>query len=233
MLTHGSLAAFLPDKMDSLKNNKCQTSRRTSRRTGRHSNVASLPANGSPLPNNSEPSVEAATYKSVLSSRPPTAAGSDVPVDGRGSEDRGADSYTSLLFSEHAWNPHEALLQLPSLSKTVQEPMSAPTLDVDDDAFFSTLFDEVLNDAEQFTAGVGTVNVDPDIQSPFVPTFGQELEPFEIQNVMYVSSPELRDLVRRYPASAKQELDANDVVQMTNATMTQVRAKCPAHARAR
>ena len=111
--------------------------------------------------------------------------------------------------------------------------MSAPTLDVDDDAFFSTLFDEVLNDAEQFTAGVGTVNVDPDIQSPFVPTFGQELEPFEIQNVMYVSSPELRDLVRRYPASAKQELDANDVVQMTNATMTQVRAKCPAHARAR
>ena len=112
--------------------------------------------------------------------------------------------------------------------------MSAPTLDVDDDAFFSTLFDEVLNDAEQFTAGVGDRQRRPGhpVAVSF-PTFGQELEPFEIQNVMYVSSPELRDLVRRYPASAKQELDANDVVQMTNATMTQVRAKCPAHARAR
>jgi hypothetical protein len=137
--------------------------------------------------------------------------------------DRGADSYTSLLFSKHAWNPHDALLDLPSDAKSQGGAVSALSLDAEDEAFFSTLFDEVLNDAEQFTAGVGAVDIDLDIQPSFFPPVGKTLEEFDVSNVMYIASPELRDLVRRYPTRMKQELTESDVVEMTNATMTQVR----------
>ncbi len=177
----------------------------------------------SALGNNSESPVDAPSYKSVLSSRPPTAAGSDVPADDMGVGDRGADSYTSLLFSKHAWNPHDALLDLPSDAKSQGGAVSALSLDAEDEAFFSTLFDEVLNDAEQFTAGVGAVDIDLDIQPSFFPPVGKTLEEFDVSNVMYIASPELRDLVRRYPTRMKQELTESDVVEMTNATMTQVR----------
>lgn len=222
-LAHAWAARRLdPDKMDALNNTRYKPSRRSNRRTSRRSN-APLSAEDSALANNSKPSVEAASYKSVLSSRPLTAAGSDVPVEYRGADDRGTDSYPSLMFSEQAWNPPDAFLALAPRSKSLGDPLSVPLLDADDEEFFSTLFDEVLNDAEQFTAGMGTVEVDLEVQSPFVPSLAETLEPFEISNVLYIASPEIRDLVSRYPTRMKQELDENDVVQMTNATMTQVR----------
>lgn len=77
---------------------------------------------------------------------------------------------------------------------------------------------------------MGAVDVNLDIRSPFVAPVGKTLEQFEISNVMYIASPELRDLVRRYPARMKQELTESDVVQMTNATMTQVRGDVSARA---
>ncbi len=122
--------------MDALETIRYNPSRRGNRRTGRQQSNVSLPAKDSvrdsALANNAKPSVEAQSYKSVLSSRPPTAAGSDVPAD-----DRGADSYTSLLFAEHAWNPHDALLDLPPEAKSLRDPVSAPPLDADDESFFS------------------------------------------------------------------------------------------------
>ena len=199
------------------------------------------------------------SYKAVLSSRPTTAAGRDVPMrDGDG-------RHISLLFSEDAWDPH-ALLDLPLESDTIgrqdvrgdgvgdgnrsregdRTASGVPGLDVEDDAFFSTLFDDVLNDAEQFMAGVGesicvrgdegygadAVGVGAfggglDFESGFDGGIdGKTLEPFDVSHVLYVASPEVRDLVHRFPASDRQKLSVPDVVRLTNATMAQVRWIC-------
>lgn len=141
------------------------------------------------------------------------------------------DTHTSTLFSPHAWNPH-ALLSSASLPEAPIGPPPVPVQQVspipsiahaltDDDMFLSSLFDDVLNDSEQFIAGMSVP--DPNVSFHVPLNSDKTLEPFDMDNVSYVGSPDVREIVRRYPSKNKQELDAKGIVDMTTNTMARVR----------
>ena len=141
------------------------------------------------------------------------------------------------LFSPDAWNPHTILSGALTPARGVSGP-AVPQGLADDDMFLTSLFDDVLNDAEHFIAGMSVP--DPNVlvslpsPSPFGPSFDVKvdkfnkvdkvdkgLQPFDMDNVSYVGSPDVREMVRKYPSKKKQGLDSKGVVEFTKTTMTQ------------